>query len=140
MEIVTKNAGETKKFGRDFATKLKGGEVICLEGDLGSGKTTFVQGLAEGLKAKNRVVSPTFILMRQYNGENLNIFHLDLYRLETNLQEELENLGLYEIWGRTSNVVLIEWAEKIKELLPENAKWIHFKNLSEEERIITTNE
>lgn len=139
MELITKNADETKKFGREFASYLKGGEILCLVGDLGAGKTTFVQGLAEGLKAKGRVISPTFILMRQYTSEKFNIYHLDLYRLENNFIDELENLGVYELWQNPKNIVLIEWAEKIKNLLPKNAKWIHIKNLSEEERKITAN-
>lgn len=139
MEIITKNADETKSFGAEIANNLVGGEIICLEGDLGSGKTTFVQGLAEALNLKGRVVSPTFILMRQYSSEKLNLYHLDLYRLETNLKEEVENLGLFDIWGKSGNVVVVEWAEKIRELLPKNAKWIRFENLSETERKISTN-
>lgn len=139
MEIITKNADETKKFGGEIASNLKGQEIICLEGDLGSGKTTFVQGLATALKLKGRVVSPTFILMRQYTSEKLNLYHLDLYRLENNLKEEIENLGLFDIWGKPGNIVVIEWAEKIKNLLPDKIKWIKFENLSETERRISTN-
>ena len=139
MEIVTKNASETKNFGRTFASHLKGGEILCLVGDLGAGKTTFVQGLAEGLEAQGRVVSPTFILMRQYQSHKFTIYHLDLYRLENNLKEELENLGVYDLWQKPENIMLIEWAEKAKDILPKESQWIHFENLSEEERKITVN-
>src|SRR3990167_10169634 len=99
MEIFTENANETKKFGREFSAFLKGGETICLSGDLGSGKTTFVQGLAKRFGIE-RIISPTFILMRTYKiddkyqkGGIKYLYHLDLYRLEGNISEQLIDLG-----------------------------------------------
>jgi len=110
---------------------------LALEGELGAGKTTFVQGLAEGLGVKGRIISPTFIIMRSYEfGEGRIFYHVDLYRLEGNLQEAVENLGLKEVWEEPGNVVVIEWAEKIREFLPEQTKWIRFEYNGEQERRI----
>ena len=137
MEIITKNAKETKEFGKKFGSSLKGGEVIALVGDLGAGKTTFVQGLAEGLGLKSKIVSPTFILMRQYSLESgLNFYHADLYRLEGNVDHEVVNLGLPDIWEKKDNIVVVEWAEKSRELFPKNTIWINFDESSEDERRI----
>ncbi|MCL5411529.1 MAG: tRNA (adenosine(37)-N6)-threonylcarbamoyltransferase complex ATPase subunit type 1 TsaE [Patescibacteria group bacterium] len=141
MEYISHSAEETKKFAQEFAQKLQGGEVIALIGNLGGGKTTFTQGLAEGLGIKQRVLSPTFVLMRSYpfkkGGKSLTLYHLDLYRLEKS--KEAKALGLEEIWSDPKNVVLIEWAEKIKSLLPEKTIEIRFEYLEENERKISYN-
>lgn len=110
---------------------------MALSGELGSGKTTFVQGIAKGLGVKKQIVSPTFIIMREYAGEKLNFYHVDLYRLEGDLGSELENLGLTDIWEDPKNVVVIEWAEKAEKYLPKSTKWIKFENLGEEQRKIS---
>lgn len=122
--------------GEKIGTSLTGGEIIALEGDLGSGKTTFIQGLAKGLGVSSVVISPTFILMRAYPAGEKNFYHLDLYRLEGELEGEIENLGLLDLWGRKENVVVIEWAEKITKLLPKDTKVINFEYLGENERKI----
>lgn len=132
MEVTTEAAEETKKFGQDFGNRLKGGETLALVGDLGSGKTTFVQGLAKAFGVE-RVNSPTFILMRSYGS----LYHLDLYRLEENVWEEVKNLGVEEIWRDPKNIVVIEWAEKISNHLPENTTWLYFESLGEDKRKIT---
>lgn len=138
METITQNAGETQELGRKIGSDLKGGETLALVGDLGSGKTTFIQGLAEGLGAKTRIISPTFILMRTYElPEEKAFYHIDLYRIEHNLESEIGNLGIPDIWGKKDNIVAIEWAEKIKDLLPKNVAWIKFEDLGEEKRKIT---
>jgi len=126
--VITKSAQETKKFGEQFARKIKSGGVVCLYGDLGAGKTTLVQGIARGLGIKKRVTSPTFILMRQYD----NLYHIDLYRLD-----EVKNLGLEELWQDEKNILLIEWAEKIESILPNNRWVIQLKQMGENEREIT---
>lgn len=141
MEVITKSAKETFDFGRkvgsDIAKKSLprrwAGKIFALSGDLGSGKTTFLQGFAAGLGIKNKIVSPTFILMRQYG----NFYHLDLYRLEGNVKKEVENLGLFDIWQEKSNIIAIEWAEKVKDILPKETIFINFENLEEKERKIT---
>lgn len=123
--------------------------VFALEGDLGSGKTTFVQGLAKGLGIKQRIISPTYIIVRKYelklkpacadrakNSKLKTFYHVDLYRLEAGIEREIENLGLKEIWSDPENIVVIEWAEKIRNLVPKNATWIKFEYLSDEKRRI----
>jgi len=137
MEIITKSPEETKKVGQRLASSLVGGEIICLSGDLGSGKTTFVQGLASALGLKSRLISPTFILVRKYQLQDRYLYHVDLYRLEDKVDKEVINLGIVDVWGQKENIVIIEWAEKIEEMIPKSAKWIFFTNLGEEERKIS---
>lgn len=151
--IVTKNADETRNFGREFAQHLKKGGVLALFGDLGAGKTTFVQGLAEGLGIKNRIISPTFIIMREYKlpyssseqsesrskssrqARTIRFYHIDLYRTES--QKDIEGLGIQEILSDPENIVVIEWAEKMGNLLPKNAIKISFEYGNDDERKIT---
>lgn len=148
MEVITKNYQETQKLGSEFAKILKGGEIIALVGELGSGKTTFVQGLAQGLGIKRRIISPTFIIVRHYKlkikrtlrvqkPKLENFYHIDLYRLENNLENEIKNLGLTDVWGKKENIVVIEWAEKIKDLLPEDTVWVNFDMVDVEKRRIS---
>ena len=136
MQIFTKSAEETKKFGQKFSANINH-NILALSGELGSGKTTFVQGLAKGLGINTRIMSPTFILMRKHKGERYNLYHVDLYRLEGKLEGEIQNLGLKEIWEKKDNFVVIEWAEKIKDLLPKNITWITFENMDPSQRKIT---
>ena len=143
MEIVTKSAEETKALGREIATDLKS-RIFALQGELGSGKTTFVQGFAEGLGHKGRIISPTFILMRRYQIPITHhllpityFFHIDLYRFEKNVWEEVRNLGIEDIWQDPENIVVIEWAEKIADRLPANITRIEFQNLGGDKRRIT---
>lgn len=138
MEIPTKSAKETKALGKKIAANLKGGAILALSGELGSGKTTFVQGLAKGLGIKQRIISPTFILVRKYDLGSKNFYHIDLYRLETGIDREVRNLGIEEIWDNPENIVAIEWAEKIKKIVPKKAIWIEFENLRGNERKIKT--
>lgn len=122
--------------GKKTAIDLEGGETLALTGDLGSGKTTFTQGLAEGLGIEGRIISPTFILMRKYLAPKLNFYHIDFYRLENGLENEVKNLGIDDTWGKENNIVAIEWAEKIKDTLPAGTIWVRFENLGEEKRKI----
>lgn len=135
MEIFTKSARETQEFGQKFAGGLKGGEIIALVGELGGGKTTFVQGLARGLGIEERIISPTFILRRDYNGRSKKLVHVDLCRLEEKVEEGFKNLGIEEDL-REGVVAVIEWADKVRGLLPPSAIWITFENLGGEERKI----
>ena len=131
---VTHNSEETQKFAEDFVQQLQPGDIICLYGDLGAGKTTFVQGLAKGLKIKKRIISPTFVIIRLYElrpspspqfsplaGEEVRYFyHVDLYRLRG--EQDIEGTGLLEILNKKDSIVAIEWSEKMGSLLPEK-KW-----------------
>ena len=136
-EVITANFQETQAFGLELAQKLKGGEVLALYGDLGSGKTTFMQGLAKGLGITRNIISPTFIIMRTYkiSGNVLkNLYHLDLYRIEND--EQAVNLGLKDLIGDEQNVVAIEWPDKIENLLPEKRINLYFEYLEDNKRKI----
>lgn len=141
-KIITKNLLETKKLAHQLAQDLKSPIVIALEGDLGSGKTTFLQGLAEGLGIKEKVNSPTFNIIRRYE---LNpklyaqfglkyFYHFDVYRL--NGPQDLEALGWEEILNDQNSIVAVEWSEKIKEIIPQKHILIQLKHRSESNREI----
>jgi len=146
MELITKSARETQKLGETLAADIVSGKLsntIALSGDLGSGKTTFVQGLAKGLDIAGRIISPTFIIVRKYpvkskdkNSKLKDFYHVDLYRLEKDLDKEVFNLGLPYLWSDPQNIIVIEWAEKIQNLIPAGATWISFESLEENKRKI----
>ncbi len=124
--FITQSDIETQRVAFNLAQKYRNG-VIALVGELGAGKTTFTQGFARGLGIKDKIISPTFVLIRQHG----NFYHIDLYRLN-----DFKDLGLEEILSNKNNIVLIEWAEKIKDLLPKNTIWIYFKIIKNNKREI----
>ncbi len=115
LELLTASPEETRAVGEAIAPALRSGDVVSLTGDLGAGKTTFVQGVARALDVTDHVVSPTFTLVREYRGR-LPIYHFDIYRLD-HLQDVLD-LGFEEILDR-GGIVFIEWGDAIEALLPE---------------------
>ena len=108
----------TAELARRLAGVLRAGTVICLDGDLGAGKTLFVQNLAASLGVQGEVTSPTFNLMNLYEDGRLPLVHFDLYRLEQ--EYELDEIGFYDYVENPDGLVLIEWAEKFPECLPED--------------------
>lgn len=128
---VTKSIKETQKLGEELAKRVQNGGVICLYGDLGAGKTTLVQGIARGLGIKQKVVSPTFIIVRKYG----QLWHVDLYRLRNLL--EIKDLGLEELWQDKRNIVVVEWPERAVGLWPKNAIKITLETVGESERKIS---
>jgi len=120
MEAKTNSPKETKKVAEKLAKTLVPGSVIALFGDLGAGKTVFVQGLAKGLGIRRKITSPTFVFMRSYpflfQKKPLTFYHIDLYRGQDS--GDFKNLGLDEIFAEDA-VVVLEWADKIKEILPK---------------------
>lgn len=137
MILTTYSADETQQLAKKLAEKYQNGGILALSGPLGAGKTTFIQGFAQGSGIKQRLISPTFIIIRQYpipGRKNGMFFHIDLYRLDQ--VHQLEELGLAEIFQNPQNIVLIEWAEKLGKLLPKQALKINFKLLSENIREI----
>lgn len=136
-KVITKSIEETQKFAEKFAGKLNPGDIVALYGDLGAGKTIFVQGLAKGLGFRGKVFSPTFIFLRPYNlsGKIKTLYHIDLYRLEE--IADLKNIGVEEFLNEKDTVSAVEWAEKIEHLLPKNAIKIKMERLGESERKIT---
>ena len=149
--MTTQTFEETQKEGKEFAKKLFALEnnskatVVVLYGELGSGKTTFVQGFAKELGIKKRIISPTFIIVRKYRvrikDKGLmikNFYHVDLYR--ANSEKDLEGLGLKEILEDPQNIVAIEWGEKLGSLLPKKRWDVRFEYLDKDKRKITINE
>lgn len=128
--IVSDSPARTKKLGKDFSNKLKPGDIVCLNGELGSGKTTFVQGLAEGFGIKDFVRSPSFTIINEYKSKNIKLYHIDLYRLGSN---DIDSIGLEEyLYG--GGVCVMEWAERIKGFNLESFWDIHISWKSEKER------
>jgi len=139
LRIVTKNFKETKKVGEFLAREIiksKKALIIGLEGELGSGKTTFIQGMAKGLRIKERITSPTFVIFKKFKlglVPHLKYFyHIDCYRVQS---KDLLDLGFKEIISQP-NLVVIEWAEKIKKILPKDTFWIKFEYLDKDKREI----
>lgn len=115
LVINTSSPGETAALGEKMAPLLRRGDILCLNGDLGAGKTKFAQGLAKGIGVEGPVNSPTFTLINEYDGV-IPFYHMDIYRL--NEPRELEDLG-YEEYFFGEGVTLLEWADKVGEMLPE---------------------
>jgi tRNA threonylcarbamoyladenosine biosynthesis protein TsaE len=132
--FISNSPEETESFGRQFAGTVKAGDVLALVGELGSGKTQFVKGLCGALGCDAAVTSPTFTLIHEYSGGRLPIYHFDFFRVED--RQAAERLGLDEYFFG-DGVSVIEWADRFRELIPENARWISFETKSEAQRAIT---
>ncbi len=126
-----KRQEETQKIAKKFAETLQPGDVIALIGELGSGKTTFVVGLTCGLGVKSRVKSPSFVIVNEYTNDK-KVYHIDLYRLNLN---EVNGIGLDEFFS-PHTICVIEWADKIKEILPPHTIFIEFIIIDETTRKI----
>lgn len=125
MDTVSRSEQETRKQGITFAKQVKPGMVVALHGGLGSGKTTFIQGVLQGLGISQRVTSPTFVLLKMYlTPASISVFHLDLYRTEPG--QDLRSLGLSDILGNDKGIVFIEWPGNISDTLPNNTVHITF--------------
>jgi tRNA threonylcarbamoyladenosine biosynthesis protein TsaE len=135
QDVVTQSAEETIAFGRTLAELLIPPKLVLLRGDLGAGKTTLVKGIAAALEAaaEEDVTSPTFTLVHEYRGLRANLYHIDLYRLET--QRELETLGLDDMCAENS-ILLIEWGEKFPRLVRESDLEIALERVGESSRRI----
>jgi tRNA threonylcarbamoyladenosine biosynthesis protein TsaE len=133
--FVTHCAEETTELGRKLAGELKPGSVVLLRGELGAGKTTLVKGIAEGFKGAeaDRVTSPTFTLIHEYRGPQVTLYHIDLYRIDT--QRELDTLAVDDLIDGNS-ILLIEWGEKFERLAKERDVEIAIANLGADERRI----
>ena len=137
--LISKSPEETKNLAKEIAKNFKGGEILALCGNLGTGKTQFTKGLAEYFEIKNPITSPTFVVMKIYNTEKNNniskLSHVDAYRLEKGKDALAIGLGEYVVDKKCLTV--IEWAEKIKDILPKKTIWIKFDyGKKDNERII----
>lgn len=135
-EYTSRSPEETIELGRKLATELRPPRLVLLRGDLGAGKTTITKGIAEAFDAaeQDEVTSPTFTLIHEYRGPEFSVYHIDLYRLDT--QRELETLGLEEIISDERNLVLIEWGEKFPSLMQQFQVEIAIERVGPEERKI----
>lgn len=135
QKYLSHSENETKQIAKDLVKKTKG-HIFALTGEMGAGKTIFVQGFAKGLGITEKIISPTFVLIRQHRilKSEKTLYHIDLYRLDR--VEDLKQLGLSEILDGENNIVLIEWAEKIKEL-PRSSIKINITKDGNQGRIIT---
>lgn len=127
VKIISVGEKQTRLIAQSLARKFKGGEVLALEGELGSGKTTFAKGLAQGLRIRQKITSPTFVICRPYplpGKTQKTFYHFDLYRIKN--QKELLELGFREIIADPENIVALEWPEKAKGLLPKNTIRLRF--------------
>ena len=130
----SKSEEETQNIASSFAGSLKGGEVLLLKGDLGAGKTAFSKGLAVAFGVEEIVTSPTFTILNEHYGKNLNLYHFDMYRIED--ESELKELGFDEFIGKKDGVCAIEWFEKTMSILPKNCILIDIKKVDDEKREI----
>jgi len=164
-EYTTNSAIETQDLGKKFAGEIlqkqqkesvqqtRGAFVLALKGELGSGKTTFLQGFAKGLGIKEKILSPTYVIMKKFRITNMDSFghdraemkpmknndfcqfyHIDCYRIEN--EKDILEIGFNEIISNPRNVVAIEWPERIKNVLPKNTLWLDFEFIDKNKREI----
>lgn len=134
FSFVSHSPAETREFGRKLGARLRPGDLLCLQGDLGAGKTTLTQGLAAGWGSADPVSSPTFVVVNLYRAaDGKPLYHMDAYRLE-NLAEAAQ-LGLDEMLAE--GALIVEWPERIAALLPANRLWLTIEHAAENERKIT---
>ena len=131
MEILSRSPDQTRRLGERVGGALQTGDVICLQGDLGAGKTTFVQGIAQGWGSVDSVSSPTFILVNEYRrADTSRLFHLDAYRLDSTM--EAEQLDLDSMLS--DGALIVEWPERMDGLFPIERLWVNLEHVAEEER------
>jgi tRNA threonylcarbamoyladenosine biosynthesis protein TsaE len=151
--ITTSTPFQTKKIAEIFAKKLlfskrKKGVVLGLIGELGSGKTTFLKGFAKGLGIKEKILSPTFLILKKFKINQVQklpamtlkfdtFYHIDCYRVKE--PKEILNLGFKEIVSKPQNIIAIEWADRIKEILPKETIFLKFKFIDKKKRKIIIN-
>jgi len=152
--FTTKSPQKTQGFAQHISQSLQGGDILCLHGNLGSGKTTFTQGLLKSFGAQKPYTSPTFLIMKEYslrktkskkqNTEHTpiesdisTIYHIDAYRIGSN---DMQLLGWEELIQNKHALLIIEWPEKIHDIIPEYAQWFHFEWIDDSTRKITQKE
>jgi tRNA threonylcarbamoyladenosine biosynthesis protein TsaE len=127
LEFVSRSPEQTRRLGARLGALLKGGEVVCLEGSLGSGKTCLAQGIGRGWGVSQTLISPSFVLVREYTRprDAVKLYHVDLYRI-SGAQEAL-TLGIDEFVGDRQAICVIEWAERSRSLMPDEHLWVQLE-------------
>lgn len=133
ISIITHSPEETIKTAEKLGAFIKAGDMIAYKGGLGAGKTTFTRGIAVGMGLGDNVTSPTFALVNEYRGENITLYHFDMYRIES--EDDLESTGFYD-YPFEENAAAIEWSENIAQFLPKDTIYITINSLGEQEREI----
>jgi tRNA threonylcarbamoyladenosine biosynthesis protein TsaE len=133
LMLVSHSLADTQRLGALLGQLLKGHEVVCLEGELGTGKTSLIQGIGRGQGIEEPITSPTFTLVNEYRGRETILYHVDLYRLDS--KKEMIATGI-DAYFYDDGICVIEWAEKAKDILPRECLYITLKHVSEEERSI----
>lgn len=129
-KVTTRNERETIELAQNFESEKFPNMIICLDGELGSGKTIFTKGIANALGIDQNITSPTFTIIKEYDGE-LPLYHMDVYRLNGNV----DGIGIEEYFNK-GGVVVVEWAETIKEILPKERLDIKFRIVDENKRLL----
>jgi tRNA threonylcarbamoyladenosine biosynthesis protein TsaE len=130
--VQLNDLADTEKFGRALAEQARAGDLICLQGDLGAGKTTLVQAIARGLGVKGWVNSPSFAILHEYSGR-LPLYHMDFYRL--NSSDEIIEIGLDDYFA-SQGLTVIEWAERAEEILPREKMCLNIRHAGEFTRLV----
>jgi tRNA threonylcarbamoyladenosine biosynthesis protein TsaE len=133
LTLVSRSLSETQRIGALLGQLLQGDEIICLEGELGTGKTSLIQGIGQGQGIREPITSPTFTVVNEYQGRQATLYHVDLYRLNTTGEMIAAGIDGY-IYN--SGICVIEWAEKARDILPRECLCITLTHVSEEERNI----
>ena len=132
--FISNSVEETMEEGRRYARAAHSGDVFALTGDLGAGKTQFVKGFVAGLESNASVTSPTFVLVHEYGGGRLPVYHFDFYRVES--RDALRRLG-FDDYVFADGVSVIEWADRYADLVPSHATWLSFELKDQDTRVIT---
>ncbi len=124
LEFMSRSVAQTQRLGARLGTLLHGGDVVCLEGPLGSGKTSLTQGIGRGWGARQELISPSFVLVREYSRpeDDQTLYHVDLYRVSD--AQEAWSLGIEEFLGSEEAVTIIEWPERAQSLVPDEHLWV----------------
>ena len=133
-KITTHSELETVELAQNIEAEKFENMVICLNGELGSGKTVFTKGIAQALGIEENITSPTFTIIKEYNTGELPLYHMDVYRLDGNA----DGVGIEEYFNK-GGIVIIEWANTIKDILPEERLEIKFKIVGEDKRVLVIN-
>lgn len=136
MDFFSRSPEQTRRVGMKLGALLQKGDLLCLSGDLGAGKTTFIQGIARGWGSLDNVTSPTFVLVNVYRrSDGQNLYHMDAYRIQDALEaEDLDMENMLE-----NGALIIEWAERIQGALPPECMWIKMRYVADEQRGLVVN-